>query len=812
MTNNVGTVDTHLRPSLSFVVPVKDEEATLETLFRGIAAQATNLTSHWEVIFIDDGSSDGSWRVIRQLTAEDEEHVKAIRFRRNVGKAEALAAGWKECRGDFVFTMDADLQDDPEEIPRFLEKMREGFDVVTGWKRTRHDPWHKVLPSRIFNFILSRVNKVELHDHNCGFKCYRIEVVRSLPMYGEMHRMVPSLAAMHGFRTAEIPVKHHPRRHGRSKYGLQRFLRGFLDMWTVHFLQNFRQRPMHLMGTVSLVMLGGAFFLALFLAKVHVRMSVFLLLSSALPALLIGAVLTMMIGLLAEWNVHQSVEDAHFRPIAETIGLAGGPSVSQFPVDPQPASAQPSLGAANPTVMKRRVFTKNRVLGFGVIVAGLIFAAGAFVLWPAYANPVSRLYTSAIGYLKEQRFFGNQIEAEAGHPVLHDFETPVLGEGTVQCNFYNVSVIPTARVKSLLVEEGDKVKKGQVLAELVDTQAQINYHLAQLALSSAKAQLQRVQAGSVDTMAAERPEKDRTDVAGAEQVLRKAQAKVDMYKKMEKEGASSKLELVNAEIELANDETNLEQARISTGMSSQGFPESKEIAQNAVDDAQYVLQQQADELQYYRVVAPVDGIVDRVLIRNDEFNQTSGNTGFILTSDTWFESNLDQQALGDVQEGMDATVNFESYPGRTFNAVVERIIPIVTFDAGGPETKAPVRPLGTGTPEWPVTFSVRLRIDSPNVTLVPGMTGFARVIARRNRALAVQRDAVSSLSAGEGVVRVVDNSGHLVATPVTIGAVDDEYAQILSGLDGSDWVLKDNSRFLRDDDKIHVTRVLAAKE
>ena len=273
MTNIVGTVDTQLRPSLSFVVPVKDEEATLEILFRGIAAQATNLASHWEVIFVDDGSSDGSWRVIRQLAAQDEEHVKAIRFRINVGKAEALAAGWKECKGDFVFTMDADLQDDPEEIPRFLEKMREGFDVVTGWKRTRHDPWHKVLPSRIFNYILSRVNKVELHDHNCGFKCYWAEVVRTLPMYGEMHRMVPSLAAMHGFRTAEIAVKHHPRRHGRSKYGLQRFLRGFLDMWTVqwtvHFLQNFRQRPMHLMGTVSLLMLGVACFIALFLAKVR---------------------------------------------------------------------------------------------------------------------------------------------------------------------------------------------------------------------------------------------------------------------------------------------------------------------------------------------------------------------------------------------------------------------------------------------------------------------------------------------------------------------------------------------------------------
>jgi glycosyltransferase involved in cell wall biosynthesis len=170
------------KPSLTFVVPVKDEQATLATLFGGIAVQATKITDFWEVIFVDDGSTDDSWSEIRKLIVEDPKHLKAIRFRYNAGKAAALAAGWKASRGDVVFTMDADLQDDPEEIPRFLEKMNEGFDVVTGWKRDRHDPWHKVLPSRVFNFMLSRVNKVQLHDHNCGFKCYRREVVESLPM------------------------------------------------------------------------------------------------------------------------------------------------------------------------------------------------------------------------------------------------------------------------------------------------------------------------------------------------------------------------------------------------------------------------------------------------------------------------------------------------------------------------------------------------------------------------------------------------------------------------------------------------------
>jgi multidrug efflux pump subunit AcrA (membrane-fusion protein) len=812
MTNIVGIVDTQSRPSLSFVVPVKDEEATLETLFRGIAAQATNLTSHWEVIFIDDGSSDGSWRVIRQLAAEDEEHVKAIRFRRNAGKAEALAAGWKECTGDFVFTMDADLQDDPEEIPRFLEKMREGFDVVTGWKRTRHDPWHKVLPSRIFNFILSRVNKVELHDHNCGFKCYRAEVVKSLPMYGEMHRMVPSLAAMHGFRTAEIPVKHHPRRHGRSKYGLQRFLRGFLDMWTVHFLQNFRQRPMHLMGSVSLLMLVGACCLALFLAGVPVRRSVFLLLSSALPALLIGAVLTIMLGFLAEWNVHQSVEVTHFRPIAETIGLAGRSSVFQFSVDRQPASAEPSLGATDEIVMKRRVYTKNRVLRSTVIATGLIFAGGAFVLWPAYINPVSRLYTLAIGFLNVQRFLGMPMEAEAGHPVLHDFETPVLGEGTIQCTFYNVPVVPTARVNALYVEEGDEVKEGQLLAELNETEATLNLNSAQLGVASAKAEQQRVEAGSVNTLVAERPEKDRVSLEGLAKVVKEAKAKVEMYQKLNASGAASRLELVNAEIELANAQTSYAEAEVSSGMSTQGFPQSKEIAQNAINDAQNLVQQREEALKYYRVTAPAEGVIDRVLIRDGEYNQNAGNTGFIIASGMWFEANLDQRAVTDLCEGMQATVNLEAYAGRSFRATVERVIPIVTFNAGGPETTSPVRPLGTGSPEWPATFKVRLHLDSPGVKLTPGMTGFARVVVRHRRALAVPRNALSSLSAGKGVVRVVDNADRPVTTPVSLGEVDARFVEITGGVDTSNWVLTDNSRFLRDNDKIHITRLTASQQ
>jgi hypothetical protein len=200
-----------------------------------------------------------------------------------------------------------------------------------------------------------------------------------------------------------------------------------------------------------------------------------------------------------------------------------------------------------------------------------------------------------------------------------------------------------------------------------------------------------------------------------------------------------------------------------------------------------------------------------VLIRNGEFNQTAGNTGFIVTSDPWFEANLDQGALGDVQQGREASVNFDSYPGRSFNAIVDRVIPIVTFDTGGPATKTPVRPLGTGTPEWPATFKIRLRLEDAGVKFAPGMTGFAR-IARHRWALAISRDTVLSSGAGKGVVRVVDASNHLVATSVALGATDDKFVEITGGLDTSNWVLLNNPRSLRDNETINIARLTASQQ
>src|SRR5947209_7053315 len=219
---------------LSLVIPVFNEKDSLAALWAEIAEVSRGLDVRLEVIFVDDGSKDGSWDVIRELAASDA-RVRGIRFRRNFGKAAALEAGFRSAGGGIVMTLDADLQDDPHEIPNFLAAIRGGHDVVSGWKKIRLDPWHKTFPSRVFNRMVGWVTKVHLHDHNCGFKAYRAEVLRELNLYGEMHRFVPVLAAGRGFKVGEIAIHHRPRQFGKSKYRWQRFVKGSLDLVTVHF-------------------------------------------------------------------------------------------------------------------------------------------------------------------------------------------------------------------------------------------------------------------------------------------------------------------------------------------------------------------------------------------------------------------------------------------------------------------------------------------------------------------------------------------------------------------------------------------------
>jgi glycosyltransferase involved in cell wall biosynthesis len=253
---------------ISVVVPVRDEERTVEALYDELGSALAELDESWEVVYVDDGSRDGTHDALVRLH-ESATNVRVVRMRRNAGKAAALDAGFGVVEGDVVVTIDGDLQDDPAEIPRLLAKLDEGYDLVSGWKTRRNDPFPRRAFSRVFNTVTGWLSGVHLHDMNCGLKAFRVDVARNLDLYGELHRFVPVLANDLGFRVTELPVNHRPREHGRSRYGFERYARGFLDLLTVSFMSRYRHRPLHLFGGLGLILgaIGTAILLYLTIVK-----------------------------------------------------------------------------------------------------------------------------------------------------------------------------------------------------------------------------------------------------------------------------------------------------------------------------------------------------------------------------------------------------------------------------------------------------------------------------------------------------------------------------------------------------------------
>ncbi len=295
---------------ISIIIPVYNEQDSLAELHSRIDAVLIALNKSYEVVFIDDGSTDASWQVIEELSRSFPQ-VRAIQFRRNFGKSEALAAGFERVRGEIVFTMDADLQDDPKEIPNFIAKLNEGFDVVSGWKQKRHDPLEKRLPSKLFNAVTSYLSGVKLHDFNCGFKCYHNDVIKEIEVYGERHRFIPVLAHQRGFKTGELVVEHHARKHGKSKYGFERYVRGLLDLITLVFLTGYAKRPGHFFGSIGLLTLLAGFVIDMYIVYIKIRFGA---IAPRYPLMFVGILLTIVgvqfitFGLLAELLLSRSKE------------------------------------------------------------------------------------------------------------------------------------------------------------------------------------------------------------------------------------------------------------------------------------------------------------------------------------------------------------------------------------------------------------------------------------------------------------------------------------------------------------------------
>ena len=299
---------------ISVVVPLHNEERSIGLLHEELQASLDPLGDEWEVVYVDDGSTDGSFGALTRLHAR-EDNVRVVRMRRNFGKAAALAAGFAQAAGDRVVTIDGDLQDDPSEIPRLLAKLDEGFDLVSGWKAKRRDPLSRRIPSKLFNWVAGWMSGLHLHDMNCGLKAYRAEVAHSLVLYGELHRFIPLLAHEQGYRVGELPVNHRPREHGRSRYGLERYVRGFLDLLTVSFMGRYRHRPLHLFGGLGLL-------LGVFGAALLVYLTVVKLMGNAIgqrPLLTLGVLLVVVgmqfftLGLISEMITSHHEERATAR-------------------------------------------------------------------------------------------------------------------------------------------------------------------------------------------------------------------------------------------------------------------------------------------------------------------------------------------------------------------------------------------------------------------------------------------------------------------------------------------------------------------
>ena len=296
---------------VTVLVPLFNEDESLSKLTKQIDETFNKISTNYEILFVDDGSTDKSLQVIKDL-ARSNNKIKYISFRKNYGKSAALNVGFKNATGDVVITMDADLQDDPAEIPNLLEELGKGFDLVSGWKKKRHDPFIKKYSSRFFNYVTKVMTGIKLHDFNCGLKAYRKEVVKDVEVHGELHRYIPVLADWKGYKVSEVVVKHHPRRYGKTKFGISRFFKGFIDLVTVIFTTRYIRRPLHFFG-----LLGAITFLAGFMIDAYLTILWFLheVNLSNRPILYLGTVLIIVgvqffsLGLIGEMLVHNDTTE-----------------------------------------------------------------------------------------------------------------------------------------------------------------------------------------------------------------------------------------------------------------------------------------------------------------------------------------------------------------------------------------------------------------------------------------------------------------------------------------------------------------------
>jgi multidrug efflux pump subunit AcrA (membrane-fusion protein) len=424
------------------------------------------------------------------------------------------------------------------------------------------------------------------------------------------------------------------------------------------------------------------------------------------------------------------------------------------------------------------------------------------LIWPAYKNPVARMYTSKLGYAKVLRQTGQPFPVKTAVAAEREMQSNFLGEGLVQSEPVQVPMIAMAAIKKIYVQEGDRVTKGQRLVDLDDERIRLRIAAAEAALQTARAELERVRVGSVNILLDERPELDRIQLESADNEAKSEKTILEKYKSLWDQGAISDKEWLEQKVKAKEAEVQFRKLKLSTKFATKGKENSLRIAEATIREAEMAwrhrLAQKADYVSY----APADGVIERVLVHEGEYNQDPGRPAMMIASGIWFEANLDQTALGQIKVGNKAEIRLSAFQDRILKGTVERIKPLVNFSLGGPETNRPIRPLGTGAPEWPATFAVRIKFDQNDSLIVPGLTGFAR-ISNRRKSVCVPRGAVSATSGNRGILFVVnENEDGCEPRDVAIGWSDNDWTEIRDGLQPGEQVIVDGYQVLEPNDKI----------
>ena len=461
--------------------------------------------------------------------------------------------------------------------------------------------------------------------------------------------------------------------------------------------------------------------------------------------------------------------------------------------------------------MKKIVFTikegvKDNAASLLILVAVIIgFAVlSLLVIYPAYKSKGNGMASSKLSYTEMLRKSGKSIPVTSVAVTRQIIDYHIMGEGVCTSKPILVPIIPMSVVENVYVREGERVKAGQLLATLDSQKAKIKHESAKLAVSTVAAELERVRLGSAYVLAQERPEVEKISLSALENQLEFSTEKLERYESAFEKGVISRISLLESLKEHSDASESFSQAQLSMRMAEQGVEQSLKIAANALGDAQQALAHRVEELKSYKVYASTAGIVDRVLIHSGEYNQDSGKPGFLISSGLWFDAYFDQSDYGFIQKGLKSSITLESYPGRKWDSHIEMVKPIVSFNSGGPEISRPLRPRGSGSPEWAATFKVSIVFDEENTQdqVITGMTGFTRLKLQRE-ALVVPKSAVLSLSAGSAVVYVVNGDDWSIRE-VSIGYAGGEQVEILDGLIQNEKVLMDGHINLKVNDKIAV--------